>query len=232
MQEIISLSKLHEYILDERKKTLTTIPPSLYQNINTKINSLVTDANKIKDPFSPEFQSIMNERESYKEYLHILYELRTQKIFSLALAKANGDTIDNESIKSMIPNEKALYESIYKTTIACKQALIDGKEIKSISSTCNLEMNSNNNDPNTSSSTSISSDDIISEELIDQVTQNELEASNEPYNVVMIKQDIDEFQDINGKCYNLCSGDIVSLSSVISKILCDNNIALNISLRK
>ncbi|HJJ55682.1 MAG TPA: hypothetical protein O0X99_01765, partial [Methanocorpusculum sp.] len=84
-----------------------------------------------------------------------------------------------------------------------------------------------------SSSTSISSDDIISEELIDdQVTQNELESCNESYNVVMIKQDIDEFQDINGKCYNLCSGDIVSLSSVISKILCDNNIALNISLRK
>ncbi|MDR0439123.1 MAG: DNA replication complex GINS family protein, partial [Methanocalculaceae archaeon] len=109
----ISISKLHGYLIDERNSgPLTEIPAALYEEVQTELSALIYEARSMDDPFGERVQILLKERESLREYIRDIYAERTRKIFSLALAKATGEEINREELRSMVPRERSLFEIV------------------------------------------------------------------------------------------------------------------------
>ncbi|HJJ42703.1 MAG TPA: DNA replication complex GINS family protein, partial [Methanocorpusculum sp.] len=102
----ISTSDLHGYLIDDRNLgSLAEIPATLYEEIHGDIMALSKQASAHDDPFGEGVQSLLKERESLREYIRDLYAIRTRKILALALARANGEEINRDEIRMMVPGE-------------------------------------------------------------------------------------------------------------------------------
>lgn len=234
----ITISDLHGYLLDERNSgALTQIPVTLYEEVHAEVLEVTNAAKMADDPFGEGVQSLLKERESLREYIKAIYSERTHKIFSLALAKANGEEINREDVRAMVPGERALFNAVAESAHACRKALLDGKPTDIDTGAFSFVPAEIPVQPLTSVPISSASHDIADEidARADEVFSKEnadAETAPESYRVVMIRDEIDEFQDYSGRVYSLSPGDVVSLPAPMADILCNRNIALNIRLRK
>ncbi|HJK02442.1 MAG TPA: DNA replication complex GINS family protein [Methanocorpusculum sp.] len=234
MPDRISISELHGYLIDERNSgSLSEIPATLYEVVHAELLDLINEARSMADPFDESVQILLKERESLREYIRDLYFERTRKIFSLALAKSTGEEINPDDLRAMVPGELSLYEIVVDAATACRNALLDGKHIIGTPSAFNFTPSSETEmgymgsvltDPSSfvdaHHNTTCSNDNLDAETI------------SESYQVIMVQDSVEKFQDYSGRCYSLFPGDIISLPESIAEILCNRRIALNIRLRK
>ncbi len=212
---------------------LSDIPATLYEEIQTDIVSLRSQAAGSEDPFGETAQGLIRERESLREFLRSLYAVRTQKIMNLALARANGDDINRTELQMMVPGERALFDVIYESCTSCRKALLDGKPTLEVTAYKYAAPEA----PTAPTASPVAEDSALEEETDAEQTAEVIESSHaetapEPYRVVAVRSSIPEFQDYNGRIYSLSPGDVVSLPSQMADILCKDNKALSIRIRK
>ena len=230
----ITTSDLHGYLIDERSSgSLSEIPATLYEEIQADMVSLRAQAAASDDPFGEGAQSLIKERESLREYLRDLYAVRTQKILNLALARANGDEIDRSELQMMVPGERALFEVVFESCTSCRKALLDGKPTLEITAYSYVSPNAGTEQEASPSLPPMPLDaEIPPEEAADFLMENVAGPAPESYSVLSVHSTIPEFQDYNGRIYSLSPGDVVSLPPQMADILCKDNKALSIRIRK
>ena len=227
----ISISDLHGYLIDERDMgSLTEIPSTLYEEIHSDIVDLYNQVSAHEDPFGEGAQSLLKERESLREYIRDLYAVRTRKILAIALARANGEEINRDEIRMMVPGERALFDVVYESAVSCRKTLLDGK--------LTLETTAYHFVPaevqaEKAPVVSGPANDASGELCADEVNVPSADApAPESYRVIAVHENLPEFQDYSGRIYALSPGDVVSLPPQMADVLCKDNKALSIRLRK
>ncbi|HJJ29206.1 MAG TPA: hypothetical protein O0X70_07445 [Methanocorpusculum sp.] len=236
----ITASNLHGWLIDEQNAgSLGEIPATLYEEVYARASAIADAVRKLEDPFCEGAQSYMKERESLREYIRDIYAERMKKIMFLALASANGEEINREEVRKMVPGERRLYDVIVESAGACRKTLLDGKPT--------LETTAYDFVPQVRSDTASPLTEPEDEDLARACTDacadievadgdgtpgSGAEQAPEEYCVVAVHDTIQEFQDFSGRLYSLSPGDIVSMPAQTASILCKNNKALSISIRK
>ncbi|CAJ0596547.1 unnamed protein product [Cylicocyclus nassatus] len=228
----LTISDLHGYILDERSiGSLGEIPGTLYEQVALEIARIGQEVSTSKEFFSEGFSSLYKERESLRELLRELYALRTKKIVNIAYAAANGEEVDRNQLRMMVRGERALYDVVYDSCCACRNILLEGKQI--------LEVTAYNYAAPESPVIEDASPDIEEipaemdnlTEIVPESDACRAETAPESNRVVAIRSAISEFQDLSGRIYSLSPGDVVSLPQQMADILCKDNKALSIRIR-
>ncbi len=227
----ITISDLHGYLIDERDLgSLSEIPATLYEEIRTDITNLYTQVTSHQDPFGEGAQSLLKERESLREYIRDLYAVRTRKILALALARANGEEINRDEIRMMVPGERALFDVVYESAVSCRKTLLDGKPTLETTAYHFVPAETRTEQaPVVSGSVNETPDEVCADEV--NVTSADATAP-ESYRIIAVQENLPEFQDYSGRIYALSPGDIVSLPPQMADVLCKDNKALSIRLRK
>jgi DNA replication factor GINS len=227
----ITTSDLHGYLIDERNLgSLAEIPATLYEEVHADILALYKQAASHDDPFGEGAQSVLKERESLREYIRDLYGVRTRKILALALARANGEEINREEIRMMVPGERMLFDVVYESASSCRKTLLDGKPT--------LETTAYHFVPAEVSAEQAPVllqpvNETPDEQCADEVNVTSADApAPESYRVIAVYENLPEFQDYSGRIYALSPGDVVSLPPQMADVLCKDNKALSIRLRK
>ncbi|HJJ47893.1 MAG TPA: hypothetical protein O0X39_02710 [Methanocorpusculum sp.] len=229
----ITASNLHGWLIDEKNSgQLGDIPATLYEEVYARVSAIAEAVRKLEDPFSEGAQSLMKERESLREYIRDIYAERTKKIMFLALASSNGEEINREEVRKMVPGERRLYDVIVESAGACRKTLLDGKPT--------LETTAYDFVPQVRSETASPLTEPEDEDLArcaedmggDGTPESGAEQAPDEYCVVAVHEPILEFQDFSGRLYSLSPGDIVSMPAQMASILCKDNKALSISIRK
>ena len=227
----ISTSDLHGYLIDDRNLgSLAEIPATLYEEIHGDIMALSKQASAHDDPFGEGVQSLLKERESLREYIRDLYAIRTRKILALALARANGEEINRDEIRMMVPGERVLFDVVFESAASCRKTLLDGKPT--------LETTAYHFVPAevlTEQAPVLSKpvNETQNESCADEVNVTSADATApESYRRIAVYENLPEFQDYSGRIYALSPGDVVSLPPQMADVLCKDNKALSIRLRK
>jgi len=203
----ISFDRIRSILFDERASgTLTDIPQDLYTKVHEEIELMYRELYESGDPLSERSQDMIRQVESFKSYIQEIFSIRTGRIIELALAKGNGDTIDREIKRLMIPEEQALFETVSKAVQHARGELIDRRSRKPT---------------------------LIPEtEVEEPVAEAEEEGAPRGLNLIRLIAPIEPFMGIDGRTYALENEDVVCLPSPNATVLCDRNIALNIRIRK
>ncbi|MEA5086459.1 MAG: hypothetical protein VB007_04455 [Methanocorpusculum sp.] len=227
----ITTSDLHGYLIDERNLgSLAEIPATLYEEVHADILALYKQAASHDDPFGEGAQSVLKERESLREYIRDLYGVRTRKILALALARANGEEINREEIRMMVPGERMLFDVVYESAASCRKTLLDGKPTLETTAYHFVPAEvSAEQAPVPLTPVNESPDKQCADEV--NVTSADAPAP-ESYRVIAVYENLPEFQDYSGRIYALSPGDVVSLPPQMADVLCKDNKALSIRLRK
>lgn len=215
---MVGLDDLRKVLLSERETgRLNQIPHDLFDRTHAAISSLLEKVYAIEDPLSDEARALIEETMSIRETAHELFVIRAKKILTLAGSQAQGNYIDRDETKKMIPAEREMFDRIASAIGASQGALLS-----------NLRQSLPLGDepepgiapeparsPNTQPGPAPASPSI-----------------SPPYAVVRVLDDMDAFMGVDGRIYALGKGDIVTLPERNAEVLVERNIALNMNLSK
>jgi DNA replication factor GINS len=196
---------------------LNQIPPDLFDRTHTAVSLMLEKVYAIEDPLSDEARALIEETMSMRETAHELFIIRAKKILTLAGSQAQGNYIDRQETKKMIPPEREMFDRIASAIGTCQGAIL---------STIRQSLPVG--------------DEPVPEGDRDQALPpgahpGPAPASpsiSPPYALVRVLADMDAFMGIDGRTYALEKGDIVTLPERNAEVLVERNIALNMNLSK
>ena len=215
---MVGLDDLRKVLLSERESgRLTQIPQDLYEKTHDAVSSLLEKVYAIEDPLSDEARARIEETMSLRETAHDLFVIRTKKILALAEGQSQGNYIERDEIKKMIPPEREMFERISGAIGTCQGALLTRirQSLPAEDETaCRIEQDQRF--PQGSSPTGSSAPAPLPP----------------PYALVRVLTDMDAFMGVDGRIYTLAKGDIATLPERNAEVLVERNIALNMNLSK
>jgi DNA replication factor GINS len=210
------LEKLRQMLLDmQHTGRLSYIEPGLYDNARAYVEKRKTDYYDLKNPLESRMGSLLIEEiGSVTETVQEIFAVRTRQVLDLAFQQMEGQYVDKEEARKMLPEERVMYERIIGAIEECREALIHGEIAP------------------------FSGDDLVAAETDCMVEPREAPAApaprpiSSPYALVHIRSDVESFMGMDGRTYVLKMGDIVTLPENNADVLCEHDIALNIRLNK
>ncbi len=125
------LDEIRRILLEERDSgTLTQIPVDIYQETNITIKELQEEVYAQDDPFSGEAGRIIEEVSSIRVTIDEIFRIRSEKIISLAQNQSDGQFINREELRSLIPAEMTLLNSVVDAIRVSRESLIEWKTSK------------------------------------------------------------------------------------------------------
>ncbi|WAC04587.1 MAG: hypothetical protein OS112_08995 [Methanoregula sp.] len=215
---MVELEDLRKVLLSERETgRLNQIPHDLFDRANTAISSLLEKVYAIEDPLSDEARALIEETMSIRETAHELFVIRAKKILTLAGSQAQGDYLDREETKKMVPAEREMFDRIVSAIGASQGALLS-----TVRQSLPL-----GDEP----------EPYIAQEPVPSQGPHPGPAPaspsiSPPYALVRVLDDMDAFMGVDGRIYALGKGDIVTLPERNAEVLVERNIALNMNLSK
>ena len=215
---MVGLDDLRKTLLSERETgRLNQIPHDLFDRTHTAVSLMLEKVYAIEDPLSDEARALIEETMSMRETAHELFIIRAKKILTLAGSQAQGNYIDRQETKKMIPPEREMFDRIASAIGTCQGAIL---------STIRQSLPVG--------------DEPVPEGDRDQALPpgahpGPAPASpsiSPPYALVRVLADMDAFMGIDGRTYALEKGDIVTLPERNAEVLVERNIALNMNLSK
>jgi len=212
------LEKLRQMLLDmQHSGRLSHIEPRLYENARAYIEKLKDDYYSLENPLeNREGGLIIEAIGSVNDTVQEIFSIRTRQILDLAFQQIEGEYVDKEETRKMLPEERTMFKRIVEAIEECREALIMG-EAKL----------------------------FAGEGVTDEVSCEEMEqppAVPSPptprtpgltaYALVHVRSDVESFMGLDGRTYVLEEGDIITLPEKNAELLCEHNIGLNIRLNK
>jgi DNA replication factor GINS len=212
------LEKLRQMLLDmQHSGRLSHIEPRLYENARAYIEKLKEDYYSLENPLeNREGGLIIEAIGSVNDTVQEIFSIRTRQILDLAFQQIEGEYVDKEETRKMLPEERTMFKRIVEAIEECREALIMG-EAKL----------------------------FAGEGVTDEVSCEEMEqppAVPSPptprtpgltaYALVHVRSDVESFMGLDGRTYVLEEGDIITLPEKNAELLCEHNIGLNIRLNK
>jgi DNA replication factor GINS len=211
---MLGLEDLRKVLLSERETArINQIPHDLFDRTHAAISSLLEKVYAIEDPLSDEARALIEETMSIRETAHELFVIRAKKILTLAGSQAQGNYIDRDETKKMIPAEREMFDRIASAIGASQGALLS-----------NLRQSFPPGDE--------PEPDVAPEPAPSPGGHpGPVPASpsiSPPYALVRVLDDMDAFMGVDGRIYALGKGDIVTLPERNAEVLVERNIALKI----
>jgi DNA replication factor GINS len=212
------LEKLRQMLLDmQHSGRLSHIEPRLYENARAYIEKLKDDYYSLENPLeNREGGLIIEAIGSVNDTVQEIFSIRTRQILDLAFQQIEGEYVDKEETRKMLPEERTMFKRIVEAIEECREALIMG-EAKL----------------------------FAGEGVTDEVSCDEMEqppAVPSPptprtpgltaYALVHVRSDVESFMGLDGRTYVLEEGDIITIPEKNAELLCEHNIGLNIRLNK
>jgi len=212
------LEKLRQMLLDmQHSGRLSHIEPRLYENARAYIEKLKEDYYSLENPLeNREGGLIIEAIGSVNDTVQEIFSIRTRQILDLAFQQIEGEYVDKEETRKMLPEERTMFKRIVEAIEECREALIMG-EAKL----------------------------FAGEGVTDEVSCDEMEqppAVPSPptprtpgltaYALVHVRSDVESFMGLDGRTYVLEEGDIITIPEKNAELLCEHNIGLNIRLNK
>jgi len=120
----VPLDDLRIIVLSERESgRLSEVPPSLYENIRSRLATLQGEVYRCSDPLSDEAQTLIEEVKAMREIARDLFRYRSRKILSLAFVQVEAGATDREELKKMLPGEREMFDGILRELGKGKAAL-------------------------------------------------------------------------------------------------------------
>jgi DNA replication factor GINS len=214
------LEDLRKVLLSEREAgRLTQIPNDLFDKTHTAVSSLLEKVYAIEDPLSEEARARIEETMSIRETAYDIVVLRTRKILALAESQAQGNYIERDEIKKMIPPEREMFERISGAIGTC-QGLLLSEIRQSLPEEHEIVPG-------------IGQDHAIPEGTSSAASPAPAPSQRSlPSTLVRVLADMEAFMGVDGRIYMLAKGDIVTLPERNAEVLVERNIALNMNLSK
>lgn len=253
------LEDLRGILLSERDSgILIQIPHDLYQTTALLVRTLQQEVIIMDDPFSDEARLLIEKVASIRTTAEELFHIRSDKIVALAQSQADGSYIGREELKSLIPAELEMFNRILDGIRACRVALIEWRvgsarsqhqvrieipERIADSSASSLDEETLTSggevweysaEPDERSKTE---EPVISEETSERAydpdeswtPSDDDEDESFPYSLVRVRADMEPFMGVDGKTYELATGDIITLPRRNAEVLAERDIVLNIN---
>lgn len=201
------LDELRILLLSERETgRLVKIPKDLFPAAGRGLEELYGDLYACEDPFSDEARTLIERITAIRETLLDLYRIRAEKILSLARSQEDGQYIDREELKKLLPGEKEMFDQVVLALEQARCRVIEGSMPRAPSP--------HGGDRERERCASVLSP----------------EAAERPRFVVSrVLQDMEPFMGVDGRIYQLMREDIVMLPERNADVLCERNIVLNIN---
>ncbi|HON80977.1 MAG TPA: hypothetical protein PLN56_01770 [Methanoregulaceae archaeon] len=201
------LDELRSILLSERETgRLLAIPHDLYHSAEKNLETLLSEVYACEDPFSDRARILIERVSSIRETLHDLFMLRSEKILALARTQEEGQYVERDELKRMLPEEREMFDAI---TLAISH------------SRCRLI-------PVPPAGAGVSRAEAAAEaERCAGVL--EAQSSGADYVLSRILSDMEPFMGVDGRIYQLQREDLVMLPLRNAEVLCERNIVLNIN---
>ena len=214
---MVGLDDLRKVLLSERERgRLTQIPQDLFDRAHAAVSALITKVYAIEDPLSDEARTLIEETMSIRETASDIFSIRAKKILVLAESQAQGQYIDREETKKMMPPEREMFERIAGAIGTCQNAVLT-----TIQQALPVE---HEDTPAVAQAHPFPQDGTTA--------ARGLPALSPTYTLVRVLAGMDAFMGVDGKIYTLTQGDIVTLPERNAEVLVERNIALNMNLCK
>jgi DNA replication factor GINS len=201
------LDELRSLLLSERETgRLLQVPRDLYETTALDLESLLKDVYASEDPFADQVRVLIERVSSIRETLHDLFVLRSQKILTLARTQEEGQHIDREELKRMLPEEKEMFDAVVLSIGHARCRLIP---------------------PAVSRAGMAQGKTLEEAERCSEIMAAE-EKSVSEIALSRVLTDMEPFLGVDGRIYDLRREDIVTLPLRNAEVLCERNIVLNI----
>ena len=259
MVDLLHLEELRGFLLSERDSgILVQIPPDLYQTTATLIRTLQQEVIIMDDPFSDEAHNLIEKVASIRETAEELFQLRSEKIVDLARSQAEGSYIDRDKLRTLIPAEMEMFNLIVEGIRVCRSSLIEWRvgggttrlqpsikvesphrisEIGELSSPVPAGGEVAEQDSLMPEDSGIVSGQESKTDSLERAYEqnegwtpsDEEEEEPFPYTLVRVKADMETFMGVDGRTYELMTGDIITLPRRNAEVLAERDIVLNIN---
>jgi len=200
----MQLDELRSMLLSERETgRLLQIPRDIYESTARDLETLLDEAYASEDPFSDGVRVLIERISSIRETLHDLFVLRSQKILTLAETQEEGQYIDRDELKRMLPEEKEMFDSIILAIGHARCRLI----------------------PPAVSRAGVGQAVDGEAERCAEIAATEKKAVSE-IALSRVLSDMEPFMGVDGRIYQLQREDIVTLPLRNAEVLCERNIVL------
>ncbi|MCQ8894469.1 MAG: hypothetical protein NQU46_07565 [Methanolinea sp.] len=202
----MNLDELRVILLSERETgRLVQIPADLFSSAKKGLETLYAELYACEDPFSDEARVLIEKISAIRETLLDLFRIRAEKILSLARTQEDGQYIDREEIKKLLPEEKEMCDQIIQALEQARCRLVEGISPRP---TAQAPRTGEKACPPAGTAASVAT-------LTPVVTR--------------VLSDVEPFMGVDGRIYDLRREDIVTLPERNAEVLCERNIVLNIN---
>ncbi|MDD1711826.1 MAG: hypothetical protein LUQ69_01505 [Methanoregulaceae archaeon] len=201
----MQLDELRVILLSERETgRLVSIPADIFDSARAVIGELTAEVYAQEDPFHDDARYLIERVAAIRETLEDLFRIRTQKILALAYTQEQGQYIDRDEMKKMIPAERKMFDEISLAIAGCRCLLTGG-------------------------GTGPVPGQV---EAAEGAMLPEQAPRVPPYVLVRAVETMEPFMGVDGRIYALEKEDIVTLPERNAAVLCERNIVLNMNLGK
>jgi DNA replication factor GINS len=201
------LDELRSILLSERETgRLLQVPRDVYESTALDLETLLEEVYASEDPFSDKVRVLIERISSIRETLHDFFVLRSQKILTLARTQEEGQYIDRDELKRMLPEEKQMFDTMVLAIGHARCRLIP---------------------PAVARAGMARAETAGDSERCAEIMATEEKAVSE-IALSRVLSDMEPFMGVDGRIYDLRHEDIVTLPLRNAEVLCERNIVFNI----
>lgn len=194
----MQLDEIRGHLISERETgRLCQVPPELFEETMCELAALELEAER-ENPLTDRTQLLVERISAIRETVSDLFRIRTGKIISLAYTHGLLQSRDREELKRMLPAEREMFEGIVQAIGECRLRLI------------RKEAGVRTGPPG-------SAERVPEEELPGQPEGTSSERPEDA--LVRVLSDMDPFLGVDGRIYQLSSGDVVTLPAQNASVL-------------
>jgi DNA replication factor GINS len=210
------LEELRTILLSERETgRLTSVPHDIFETTKKELEELTSDVHANVDPFSDRTRVLIERASSIRETLQDLFRIRAEKILALSSGHIDGNPLEKEEIKKMLPAEREMFDTV-------TGAIAKNREICIITRHDQMpEFPARKEFPATG--------DEGAGGPVPVTGENSPLPPGQGYVLARVLNNMEPFMGVDGRIYHLTKEDIVTLPRRNAEVLNERNIVLNIT---
>jgi DNA replication factor GINS len=204
---MVQLDELRSILLSERETgRLVQVPHDLFISAMREVEALMKEVYACEDPFSDRSRMKIERVNSIRETLQDLFRIRAEKILGFAYAQEEGQPVERDEKKRMLPGEVAMFDTITLAIRNCRAVVIGSAGM-------------------TEWETPGECPPIVPQ---DTGAPGKVTGLSPDFALVRVLSDMEPFMGVDGRIYHLQKEDLVTLPGRNADVLRERNIVLTL----
>ncbi len=190
--------------------TLTVLPPDLFGRAGEEVATLRQVFAVCADPLAEPVRTATERIDALQQHLEDLVRMRSQKILFLALLRAEGQSLDREHQKRMLPPEVSLYDEVRAAVDRYRRAMFG----------------------DILAPAGVAGDGPGSIACVPAAAEAPAGVPRPPLALARVLAPVEPFLGFDGRTYSLEAEDVVTLPPENAAVLAERNIILSLLMGK